>query len=498
GGSRIRLLSQATETTAPAPLAKEERHAREIDPKKAIPREKLLGMPLSRWRWEQAKRVPESEQLDQLVGSLAEAIKAVASFTRVSGVPDYREEWDKNSIYESMGKGWRHNDVCKRLLEVALCASGRLGVVAYPNKPPMTIDEVFGHFIATVNPLVGAGGLDANVPTGTVIGLFEEPDDEGCIVDYNIDDASLQEELCLLRTLQPGKNLIGAGYAIYSGSCELVLAVKGQGVHGFTLDSSVGEFILTKPYMRIPSRGSGYSLDESRRDTWPKALQEHIDKLRSGEGQSGKKFGYRLVGSAVADVHRTLVQGGIWGRPDTDAGSDQYGGDRTGGLTVLGESSPLAFIVEEAGGRAVDGHGERVLDIYPETLRQKTGLFLGGEEDILELERALEAGSRAERETAVAEAEKAKTEAASAEKEEEKKEAEEEEEEEEEPEVVAEAEAVAEAAVDAEASMEEEASPRGVVEEGGEPALGGDDDDHEPLVVAQKGDGTEKNEEAAA
>ncbi|CAN0390583.1 unnamed protein product [Ectocarpus sp. 12 AP-2014] len=389
----------------------------------------------------------------------------------------------------------------------------------------MTIDEVFGHFIATVNPLVGAGGLDANVPTGTVIGLFEEPDDEGCIVDYNIDDASLQEELCLLRTLQPGKNLIGAGYAIYSGSCELVLAVKGQGVHGFTLDSSVGEFILTKPYMRIPSRGSGYSLDESRRDTWPKALQEHVDKLRSGEGESGKKFGYRLVGSAVADVHRTLVQGGIWGRPDTDAGSDQYGGDRTGGLTVLGESSPLAFIVEEAGGRAVDGHGERVLDIYPETLRQKTGLFLGGEEDILELERALEAGSHADRETAVAEVaevaeaeaaeEKAKTEAAAAEKGEKKKEEEEEEEEEEEREeqeedleVVAEAEAeveaeavaeaVAEAAVDAEASMEEEASPGGVEEEGGEPALGGDDDDREPLVVAQKDDGTEKNEEAAA
>ncbi|CAM9683286.1 unnamed protein product, partial [Ectocarpus sp. 6 AP-2014] len=90
----------ATETTAPAPPAKEARHARELDPKKAIPRETLLGMPLSRWRREQAKRVPESEQLDQLVGSLAEAIKAVASFTRVSGVPDYREEWDQNSIYE--------------------------------------------------------------------------------------------------------------------------------------------------------------------------------------------------------------------------------------------------------------------------------------------------------------------------------------------------------------------------------------------------------------
>ena len=80
----------------------------------------------------------------------------------------------------------------------------------------------------------------------------------------------------------------------------------------------------------------------------------------------------------------------MWGRPDTDEGGDQYGGDRTGGLTVLGESSPLAFIVEEAGGKAVDGHGKRVLDIYPETLRQKTGLFLGGKGDVDELEKALE------------------------------------------------------------------------------------------------------------
>eukprot|EP00903_Cladosiphon_okamuranus_P010382 g9821.t1 len=386
------MVSQVVDVVSPA-AESTERQVHQMDPNMPIPKERLQGMPLSRWRREQANRVPESEQLDQLLGSLAEAVKAVAGFTRVSGVPDYRKDWDRHSIYKTMGEGWRHNDVAKRLLEVALCASGRLGVVAYPGKPPTVIDEVFGHFIATVNPLVGAGGLDANVPTGTVIGLFEEPDDEGCIVDYGIDDANLQEELCLLRTLQPGKNLVGAGYAIYSASCELVLAVKGQGVHGFTLDPLVGEFILTKPYMRIPEHGSIYSVDESRRGSWTKELTTHIDNLREGKGESGEKFSYRLIGSAVADVHRTLTQGGIWGRPDTDEGSDQYGGDRTGGLNVLGESSPLAFIVEEAGGKAVDGHGKRVLDIYPETLRQKTGLFLGGKRDIEELETAL--GGRA-------------------------------------------------------------------------------------------------------
>lgn len=88
------------------------------------------------------------------------------------------------------------------------------------------------------------------------------------------------------------------------------------------------------------------------------------------------------------DIRKTY--GGIWGRPDTDEGGDPFGGDRTGGLTVLNEASPLAFIIEEAGGRAVDGHGRRVLDIHPETLRQKTGLLMGSEDDILELERALE------------------------------------------------------------------------------------------------------------
>lgn len=95
-----------------------------------------------------------------------------------------------------------------------------------------------------------------------------------------------------------------------------------------------------------------------------------------------------LVGLVL--VRKTY--GGFWGRPDTDEGGDPYGGDRTGGLTVLGEASPLAFIIEEAGGMAVDGHGRRVLDIRPETLRQKTGLFLGSEDDVAELEQALEEG----------------------------------------------------------------------------------------------------------
>lgn len=94
----------------------------------------------------------------------------------------------------------------------------------------------------------------------------------------------------------------------------------------------------------------------------------------------------------VLMLARKKTYGGIWGRPDTDEGGDPYGGDRTGGLTVLGEASPLAFIIEEAGGKAVDGHGRRVLDIRPETLRQKTGLFLGSEDDIAELEQALEEG----------------------------------------------------------------------------------------------------------
>eukprot|EP00904_Undaria_pinnatifida_P010273 jgi/Undpi1/6376/HiC_scaffold_20.g08857.m1 len=388
GHSSVRM-SQMIDTP---PAATDALRAEQHDSGSSMSKESLFGMPLSRWRWEQAKRVPEAEQLDQLLGSLAEAVKAVAGFTRVAGVPDYRKEMDTEEVYKVMGDGRRHNEDAKRLLEVALCTSGKLGVVAYPGKPPTVIDEGFGHFVATVNPLVGAGGLDACVPTGTVIGLFDDGDGEGCLLDYSIDDAALQEEMCLLRTLQPGRNLVGAGYAMYSSSCELVLAVQGQGVHGFTLDAHVGEFILTRPYMEIPKRGSIYSLDEGRRDTWTKPLREHVDKLQRGKGESGKKYSYRLVGSAVADVHRTLTYGGIWGRPDTDEGGDPYGGDRTGGLTVLGEASPLAFIIEEAGGKAVDGHGRRVLDIRPETLRQKTGLLLGSEDDIAELEKALEEG----------------------------------------------------------------------------------------------------------
>ncbi|CAM9795000.1 unnamed protein product [Discosporangium mesarthrocarpum] len=391
-----RLTTSKKQWERPAVVSTPEKKAVALPKKKLppIPADELFGMGFTRWRMQQAARHPEVAELELLMASIAEAVKAVAGFVRVAGVPDYGEGLDPRGLsVATLGMGRRHNDHARRILEVALRVSGKLGVIACEMRPPALVDQGFGEYVATFAPMVGASGLDAGVPTGTIFGVFKDDGRDDCVVDPDsMSDPVKQEEECLLRTLQPGTHLICAGYGMYSSSCELILAVKGEGVHGFTLDSHVGEFVLTNPYMTIPKRGKLYSLDESRRATWRDPLRTHVDILRDGKGQSGTRYSYRYIGSTVGDFHRTMVYGGIWGRPDTDIGVDAFGGDRTGGLTILGEAAPLSFIAEEAGGLARDGRGRPVLELQPKSLSERTGLFVGGEDDIRELECVLVQG----------------------------------------------------------------------------------------------------------
>merc|ERR1711998_92951 len=124
-----------------------------------------------------------------------------------------------------------------------------------------------------------------------------------CGVMYD-DDESDPEQECLMQTLQPGQNLVAAGYCMYSSSTHLVFTL-GDGVNGFTLDNSIGEFVLTHPDMRIPERGHIYSINEANRPAWDPALVDYIDRLQRGTGESGAKYSQRYIGSMVGDVHRT-------------------------------------------------------------------------------------------------------------------------------------------------------------------------------------------------
>ncbi|OYV85928.1 MAG: hypothetical protein B7Z63_04760 [Ignavibacteriae bacterium 37-53-5] len=181
------------------------------------------------------------------------------------------------------------------------------------------------------------------------------------------------EEDCL----QPGFKLAAAAYVIY-GSSTIFVYCTGNGVHGFTLDPSVGEFLLSHENMRVPRRGKTYSVNEGNYEKWDTNFRSYVDYLKKDDPNSGRPYTSRYIGSLVADLHRNILHGGIF----------MYPGDKSypeGKLRLVYECSPLSYIIEHAGGRASDG-SRRILDIVPTSIHQRTKLLIGSEEDVKEAE----------------------------------------------------------------------------------------------------------------
>lgn len=213
-----------------------------------------------------------------------------------------------------------------------------------------------GGFAVVFDPLDGSRNIEVSIPTGSIFGIFPCSSDEGGSP--------------LADVLQPGNKLLAAGYLLYSSACILVLTT-GSGTHGFTLTDDAG-FVLTHHNMRCPDRGQIYSLNDARFDDWPLGLQEYVRAIRNGRGVSGKQYSSRYVCSLVADAHRTLIYGGWAANPREH-------------LRLMFEASPIAFLTEQAGGKASDGK-RRILDIEPKVLHQRLPFFLGSSLDIDELE----------------------------------------------------------------------------------------------------------------
>lgn len=229
-------------------------------------------------------------------------------------------------------------------------------VIPIPAKYPK------GKYILIFDPLDGSSNIDANVSIGTIFSIHrmttEGPD--GTLAD------------CLQR----GSKQVAAGYVVYGSSTMLVYST-GRGVAGFTLDPSIGEFLLSHPDIRIPQRGKIYSVNEGHSIKWDQATRRYVDYLKSKE--KGPYSG-RYIGSMVADVHRTLLYGGIFMHPRDYSRDPQHG---QGKLRLLYEAAPMAMIVEQAGGMATTGT-ERVLDIEPTSLHQRVPVAIGSVDDVTE------------------------------------------------------------------------------------------------------------------
>ena len=219
-----------------------------------------------------------------------------------------------------------------------------------------------GKYVLIFDPLDGSANIDMNVSVGTIFSIHRKVSagQRGALEDF----------------LQPGYKQAAAGYIIY-GSSTMMVYTTGQGVHGFTLDPTVGEFLLSHPNIRIPPRGKYYSINEGNYHYWSEGVRCYVDYLKASDKATGRPYSGRYIGTLVADFHRNLLAGGIFVYPaDTRDARKPHGK-----LRLLYEAAPLAFIVEQAGGRASDGTQD-IMQIQPESLHQRVPLFIGSREDV--------------------------------------------------------------------------------------------------------------------
>ncbi|MBN1947073.1 MAG: class 1 fructose-bisphosphatase [Bradymonadales bacterium] len=214
-----------------------------------------------------------------------------------------------------------------------------------------------GKYVLCYDPLDGSSNIDANVSVGTIFSILKRKTESG---DGTLDDV-----------LQSGREIVAAGYVVY-GSSTMMVYSTGQGCHGFTLDPSVGEFLLSHPNIQMPRKGKKiYSVNEGHSRYWDENTRRYVEYVKSPE--SGGPYQGRYIGSMIADVHRTLLYGGIFMHP-RDFRRDPVHGQ--GKLRLLYEAAPMAFLVEQAGGIATTGT-ENILDIVPNDLHQRVPVIMG-------------------------------------------------------------------------------------------------------------------------
>jgi fructose-1,6-bisphosphatase I len=227
-----------------------------------------------------------------------------------------------------------------------------------------------GKYTLAFDPLDGSSNIDVNVSIGTIfsIHLRKSQGQQGTLEDV----------------LQSGNSLVAAGYIIYGSSTMLVYST-GEGVHGFTLDPSVGEFFLSHENIQTPEKSKYYSVNEGNYNYWTPEMRDYVSYLKEIDGDSGRPYSSRYIGSLVADFHRNLISGGIFLYPCDCRDPDKPKGK----LRLLYEASPLAFLAEQSGGRAITDDGRRILDIQPQDLHERISLIIGSRKEVDVAERFL-------------------------------------------------------------------------------------------------------------
>lgn len=297
-----------------------------------------------------------------LLSSIQTACKFISSKVRKAGIAN---------LYGGLTSSNSTGDVQKKLDVIAnevfinsLRNSKKvLAILSEEEDEPIFIDST-GKYIVSFDPLDGSSNIDANVTIGSIFGIWKIEEEEK---DENIKN----------NLLFPGNKLIAAGYCVYGSSTQIILCLDNI-VNGYTLDPSIGEFVLSHPKIVIPKSNPIYSINEGNCSLWDETIRKYVNSKKYPE--EGKKiYSLRYIGSMVADVHRTLLYGGIFMYP-ADLKNPK------GKLRLMYECNPLSFIIEHAGGKASTGK-MRILDIIPSDPHHKCPIILGSYDDVEEVEK---------------------------------------------------------------------------------------------------------------
>lgn len=302
-----------------------------------------------------------------LLYDIALAAKIIATKTNRAGLSDILGRAGNVNV---QGEHQQKLDVYADDLIRRVCDhTGRLCVMASEEREDIIeIPNEFekGSYVLVYDPLDGSSNIDVNVSIGTIFGVYRCVDKEK--------RGRLQD------VLQPARDLVAAGYVLFGASTMLVYST-GDGVHGFTLDIELGEFLLSHPNMKLPQKSAYFSVNSAYYRRWSPAIQQYMRWLQGGEPDS-PSLSSRYIGSLVADFHRNLLRGGVFFYP-TEAGKPQ------GKLRLLYEAGPLAFLIDQAGGYASDGRTP-ILDIVPTELHQRVPLYIGNTDLVQRAEQLLQ------------------------------------------------------------------------------------------------------------
>ncbi len=310
-------------------------------------------------------------EFSQLMMDLALAGKIISREVNKAGLVEILGTTGATNIQGEVVQ--KLDEFANNILIDSLDHSGRVCIMASEeDSNPIEIPPNYpcGNYTIAFDPLDGSSNIDANVPVGTIFSIHRKIS-KGVAGDEN-------------DLLQVGRKQVAAGYIIY-GSSTMMVYTTGNGVHGFTLDPSVGEFLLSHPNIKTPRRGRIYSANESNYHYWSEGIRRYIDHLKETDKASGRPYNSRYIGSLVADFHRNLLAGGVFLYP-ADLKDPKK---PTGKLRLLYEAAPLAFVVEQAGGYASDGK-RCILDIEPMSLHQRVPLFIGCYDDVRDIERFIQ------------------------------------------------------------------------------------------------------------